>query len=515
MAQLTPQVRYFLALVAVTIAAAVGLILFALPFHTNFIPQAACDTAAYQNAIVNTLHGRWFHDTAYNGPNVLGLHSVVILVLIAPIYALFPTMPMLIALQIAVSVSSVWPVYWIAWERLKEARAAFGFGLLVLLSPYFWHVTQMPFHPETLMLPFVLWAWLFYLRRRLSAFVLFLLLAMSCTEQEALLAVVLGLGLIVVHRSEPRARRFGIVAMGVGALWLALYFGVVQPAVRLPEQIRLSTHYYTELGVASTSDVVLYPLRHPQLFLERMLSVPRWVHVYEVAGPLLPLAAIGIEPLLVLVVLSIPLFLMNWDDFVFWFHAYYFQYALLAGILGGMTGLYWLRSRRFLHGLVWVVLLAVSVVIGWGTWREIEQEPGNRHNPFNVELRRAFEALPRSAGVFCQHRYSAWLSNRRVLVMGDFIDGNPDFDAAVNARAAETGVSAAQIEFIVCDLRDGQCGPRGINLHRDEYARRQVALAAMKASGKWIVWWERDEAVILRRVPISGSESNYPVTPSP
>ncbi|MEJ0000684.1 MAG: DUF2079 domain-containing protein [Verrucomicrobiota bacterium] len=184
--------HFHLALLIGMAAVMAALVLsFALMLHRNFL-TIACDTAVLQSAIVNTLHGHWFANNGAGGPNVLGSHTTFLLLAVIPFYVVAPYPETLFALQVIGTYSTVIPLYLVARELTQRPLIAFIVATLALVSPMLLHMALAPFHLETWIAAAALWAYFFYRRNNLPGFLVALLVAVTCGEQAALIAIALG-----------------------------------------------------------------------------------------------------------------------------------------------------------------------------------------------------------------------------------------------------------------------------------------------------------------------------------
>ena len=154
----------------------------------------------------------------------LGAHVDPFLVLLAPLWMVWPSPLALIFAQIAVTSLGALPVFWLGRRHLGSERAA---GLLALgYLAYPWVATSAvgAIHPVTFAIPFLLFCVWFLDTDRLLPFALFAVLAMSTGELMGL--PVAGLG---IWYALARKRRLagGVIALA-GAAWtfVAVYFVV-------------------------------------------------------------------------------------------------------------------------------------------------------------------------------------------------------------------------------------------------------------------------------------------------
>jgi hypothetical protein len=123
-----------------------------------------------------------------------------------------------------------------------------------------------------------------------------------------------------------------------------------------------------------------------------------------------------------------------------------------------------------------------------------------RDEAFSNQLLEAFDKIPAEAAVYSPHRYSAYLSARENMVMGDLREKNLDFKAMVDKQFRTTNVHADQIDYIISDYWTDQCGWRQGNLDSDLTRLRADNIDRLIQSGEWQTFWSQNDVTILKRV---------------
>ena len=123
-----------------------------------------------------------------------------------------------------------------------------------------------------------------------------------------------------------------------------------------------------------------------------------------------------------------------------------------------------------------------------------------RDDAFTATLRQAFAEIPAKATVYTPHRYSAYLSNRENMVMGDLKDEHFDFDLMMDAQYAYTNVHPEQVDYIVVDFITDQCGCRMGGYDPVASQRRSTNVNSLLQSGDWKMVFNQKNTVILQRV---------------
>ena len=168
--------------------------------------HAAFDTAGYDlgnvsQSMWNTLRGKPLAMTTMEAvTSRWSLHFEPILLLLVPIYAVFPSPVTLTVLQVLVVAAGALPIFWLGRNRFGADWAGILYVVIYLMYPALQAAVVFDFHGVTLaatFLAFALWA---LLQRRYVAFGAASLLAMSCKEDMPLLILMMGLYILLIQR---------------------------------------------------------------------------------------------------------------------------------------------------------------------------------------------------------------------------------------------------------------------------------------------------------------------------
>lgn len=148
------------------------------------------------------------------GMNLFGDHMAPILFLLTPLYWIRGNAPALLSLQTVVLGSGAIPIYLLARDKLDSRWVALGLAGAYLLYPAVQYVNLFDFHPESLGLVFLLYAFLAIERRRFVWFYVLCGLAAICKEDMVLAVIVLGI--VVYFLYDKRAGKW---VAGVSSLY--------------------------------------------------------------------------------------------------------------------------------------------------------------------------------------------------------------------------------------------------------------------------------------------------------
>lgn len=213
------------ALTAAVAAYAAGFASLSILRHDAF-STGRFDLGNMVQAVWSSAHGHPLRVTDLGGDQVLrlGAHVDPILVLLAPLWWLWPSPDVLLATQAVAIALGALPVFWLARKHLGSERAGVGFALAYLLYPATTWLTVNEFHPVALATPLLLFAFWYLDEARWLPFALCALLA-SMTREEIPL-VLAGFG---IWYAVTRNARVGAAVAGCGLTWSVLAFAVVIP----------------------------------------------------------------------------------------------------------------------------------------------------------------------------------------------------------------------------------------------------------------------------------------------
>ncbi|HEV8194039.1 MAG TPA: DUF2079 domain-containing protein [Ktedonobacterales bacterium] len=247
----------------------------------NTFGTKAEDLGIMDQVLWNTVHGHFMHQTICNpvgDSNCLGdasrfaIHFEPILMLLAPLYLVAPSVNALLVLQVIVVASGAFPAYLLAARRLRNPLWGVAFALLFLLHPALLMTTIDDFHPETLAATAMMWALYCLAIRRYRLLIVLCIVMLLCKETFALDVTMIGLFIALLQQRWRVG--LGIVAMGVGTLCLALLvmhltspIGQSPVAGRLGDLTSSPIHTLLQLGTDPARRTYLLRLFAPTGFL--------------------------------------------------------------------------------------------------------------------------------------------------------------------------------------------------------------------------------------------------------
>jgi uncharacterized membrane protein len=374
-------------------------------------------------AVWSTAHGDFLRVTDLHGDQIsrLAAHVDPILVVFAPLWWIWPSPDLLLAIQaLAIGLGAL-PVFWLARKHLGSQRVAVGFALAYLLYPATGWLTLNEFHPVALATPLLLFAFWFLDEDRLLPFALCAVAASTCKEEIPF--VIAGYG--VWYAVSRRRWVAGGTIVVLGIAWAAVATTVVIPHFNHGQTSDFYTRY-SEVG-GSPGGIVRTAFTHPGRLVDAIASGRDLHYVLQLLWPLafLPLLA----PLVL--VAALPELAINLLSAVPTQTSIHFHYTagliaplIVAAVLGARR----LGRRRLLvAGGIVVVALAGNYKLGpLPAWRDVPGGQRFQADAANVTAHdrvasRALKLIPSGAIVSATNSLGAHLSARQRVLSFPFL----------------------------------------------------------------------------------------------
>jgi uncharacterized membrane protein len=363
-------------------------------------------------AVWSTTQGRPLEYTHSGGEQMarLGAHVDPFLVLLTPLWVIWPS-PLALALaQIVVVAMGALPIFWLARRHLESDSVAGLLALSYLAYPWIATSAVGAIHPVTFAITFLLFAIWCLDRDRLALFALFAVLTMSTGELMGL--AVLGLG---IWYALARRRLVGGLVIAASALaWTMAAVFLVVP--RFAGEDSMYFGFYDHVG-GSPQGVIRTLVTDPSAVLTALVEGHDVVYVVWLGLPLLFLFLLSPG----LAALALPQLLANTlSDFRSMSDPRYHSVAAIVPFLFAATvfGLARLspRYRVRVAGAVLVCCTSLSLVLGpWA--RAVGVTPLGGRESVSSERRDALAAavalVPRGAPVVTSNVTGGHLSDRR------------------------------------------------------------------------------------------------------
>lgn len=395
------------------------------------------DLGIYDNIFYQSVHGRPLRCTFIKAEYHGSAHFDPILVILSPLYLLYPRAELILGLQSVWVGSAVIPVYLLAKRVLESRVQAILVGAAFLLHPALHGATLYEFHSLTLAPVPILWTLYCHFSNRKVAYWIALGVALLVREDVPLMLSMLGVMTLVQPGTSTRTR--GLVTI----LVCAAYFAVVKLVFMTSSGIVMSSqdsysfaYYYQELiqGGKGIGSMVLSLVTNPAFVVAQIFEEPKMQFMATVFLPLLFLPFFARNKRLLLAY-GLALTLLASRTAVFSTHFQYtstilpFAFALFPeglrqvseGALARLNGFDPARLRRALVISGFVASLCVSLKFGGivenkvfrGGFNTIHRKLTPQQAELYAFIDRAATSIPPGKSVGVTNKIGPHVSNRR------------------------------------------------------------------------------------------------------
>ena len=373
-------------LIVIMLVYATGMSVVTILRYTTF-KATAFDLGNLDQALWNTIHGRWFEFTNqsidyYGPPTRLAVHFEPIIVPLSLLYAFGADPRILLVFQTLALTAGALPVFLLTryyiprWPLVAPLMA-----LAYFLAPALLGLNLFDFHPLSLATPALLYAVLALTYKRHGWFLLACVIAASSKEDVPLAVALLGI-LVMWKYKQPR---LGLAVFIGGCLWSFLAFEVIIPHFFPGQQSNNFWYRYEQLG-NTPGQAIVNLLLHPWLIFATFITLDRFYYVlglFRSAGFLSLLAPEWLLP-------ALPIMAVNFlsTDPATYSGVYHYNAAIIPFVM-----------IAAIHGTRRLLLL-------WQSWRG---EPVEEDIPLaRARSSRARLAFPIGAAKWAQARQSTF-----------------------------------------------------------------------------------------------------------
>ncbi|MDC0670210.1 DUF2079 domain-containing protein [Nannocystis radixulma] len=187
---------------------------FSLLDHRN-LATTVYDLGIYDNLVWQTSHGHFLDCSLIRGGNHMSAHFDPILLLLGPIYLLYPHAETLLVIQTLWLASGALPLWLAARRRLKNEWMATILAFVYFLYPALHGVNMFDFHSVALMVPLAMWAVYLLDAGAMRRYWLVFALLLATREDISLLNCFIGAYAILIGRT-----RTGLATIAISLVYL-------------------------------------------------------------------------------------------------------------------------------------------------------------------------------------------------------------------------------------------------------------------------------------------------------
>lgn len=364
--------------------------------------------------------------SSIRGVNLFGDHFAPILFAMVPLYWVKGNLPAMISVQVIAVGLGALPLYLLSRDKLKSRWLGLAIGAAYLLYPAVQYLVLCDYHPETIGLCLLLFAFLAIDRRRFGWFYVCCAGAAFCKEDMVL--AVLVLGILVYFKYDRRAG--SIVSLTSLAYFVATVFLVIPRFSTEGYQYSTRLSQFGESPLEALKNMIVHPFRTLEILVSRLNAR----YVFDLLTPVAFLCLLA--PLLLLP--ALPAFLINivsnfkpQHEITHQYTAAIVPFLFIATVFAFRKLRRWARGASrsgFVVGAVAFVLLACSLAgsfcLGPGPFSDNWKREEYTSSPHKEVMREAIAVVPDEASVSSQMYFLQHLSEREHLYMfpNPFID---------------------------------------------------------------------------------------------
>ena len=433
------------------------------------------DLAIYDNIFYHSSHGNFLGSNFIPTGNHANAHFDAILVLLSPLYHLYPRAELILVLQAVWCGAGAIPAYLLGRDHLGSVWAGLTLAVAWALYPALHGANLYEFHSLTLLAMPMMWLLYLLTTHRLRAYFILLPFVLLIREDASLLICCVAFAAVLTR--DPRLVRTGWITIGVAALYFILVkIFIMGGADPLGGEYGFGWYYKDMAGGKSLSGILLSLLTNPTFAIDFALREAKVIYLIQLLLPLAFLPLFG-KPWRFAIAFGLFYILLASRGPVFSIH---FQYSVvLFPVLFALTPIAVRRLRDSdlaeriglappqLVTVLLACVLASSVLMSWkfggavpnasfrGGWAKIPHTLTEAQHKRYQEFREFIERIPGDASVTATSRIAPHVSNRAEI--WSYKDKKPT-------------------EYLMLDTRDMKGWPR--KHHADRLAAGKLELIA-------------------------------------
>jgi uncharacterized membrane protein len=391
------------------------------------------DLAIYDNIFYHSSHGNFLGSNFIPTGNHANAHFDAILVLLSPLYYIYPRAELILVLQAIWCGAGVVPAYLLGRHHLRSAWAGVTLAAAWALYPALHGANLYEFHSLTLLAMPMLWLLYLLTTGRLRAFFILLPFVLLIREDASLLISCVAFAAVLTR--DPRLVRAGWITIGVAALYFILVKTLIMGSADPLGGKYGFGWYYTDMspGRKALGDILLSLITNPTFAIDFALREAKLIYLLQLLLPLAFLPLFG-KPWRFATAFGLLYILLASRGPVFSIH---FQYSVvLFPVLFALTPIALRRlrdsdlaeriglARAQLVTVLLACVLASSLLMSWkfggvmpntsfrGGWARIPHTLTSEQEKRYQEFRKFIEQIPADASVTATSRIAPHVSNR-------------------------------------------------------------------------------------------------------
>lgn len=270
--------KYFFAFFAVLLTYSITFIAIAIWRYDNFCLHDSGDLLLFEQVIYNTGNGKIFYNN-FSGHNHFGDHNSPALAVLVPFAAIFQVPYVLYASTVLSIALSAIPIYLIARKNLNNGLLTLLVTTSYLMLPALVGQTYQSFHEINLVLPFLTFAFYYFIEERFYPFIAVFAMGLMVKEDVSLTLFMFSIYALIKRRSMKWCLIPAILSM----TWLALSIKVIIPFFSRSHSYHMIS-YFSNLG-GSFGELISNTIFHPLDTLKELTQPNKLFYLFVLLLP--------------------------------------------------------------------------------------------------------------------------------------------------------------------------------------------------------------------------------------
>jgi uncharacterized membrane protein len=222
--------------------------------------------------------------SSFQGRNIFADHMTPILIFFSPFYKIYSDPVILLVLQSVLLSSGVFPIYWLAKDKLDSNYLTISLCIGYLLYPALQFANLYEFHPVNIATPLLLFIFYFLHKRLYFRYYIFLILTLLCRED--VVPIIFFLGIYIFFYEKKR--KIGVITTLLSVSWFYFAYWIFLPYITSGEYSKLDTGsfgLYSHLG-SSLGEILSTIVFHPVFILKKILIIEKLGYIVLLILPL-------------------------------------------------------------------------------------------------------------------------------------------------------------------------------------------------------------------------------------
>ncbi len=267
-----PILNYYVWFVAALFLGLFGLMLHAM--YTSFTFEWF-DFGMIHQAICNTSKGRLLEITNasimtnHNWPNVsmLSGHVEWILLLFSPLYLISGNPELLLIIKIIFLTTSIFIIDILAKEFVTDNERFLVTIIYAMYTPLHF-IALKDFNADPFVIPFILGAYLTYVKNKKKTFWLYILLTLACKEYAAIAVIAMGILILLRYKDW----KYSLTCIFGGIIYFCICYFIINPWFNPDKGTTMLSMHFSQIGGDRGFSGIAAFIRSDPLQIIRMLA---------------------------------------------------------------------------------------------------------------------------------------------------------------------------------------------------------------------------------------------------